>query len=413
MSLNEEKLKSYLNSKRDSAAKLLCELIGFRSTVGCEQGIQEYLNKYLVSKGFAPQTAPIDKDIESDPDFTFVPNNKSYEGRPNLFIDIKGTGGGKSAIVNSHCDVVPAPDNLFNAKYDGKTVFGRGACDAKGQVLTILLAINAIKDLGLQLKGDLQAQIIIEEEAGGNGSLSIIKQGHKADCAVVLEPTSLRMHPANRGAVWFKLSVNGKSAHMGTYWDGVSAIKEMTGLIAILQEYEKNLREDSKGDPLFPHDPSPVNVNIGQIHGGDWPSTVPAECYIEGGIAFLPNRRIAQIYDEVTGMIESKASKWAKEHYSFEFCKLHNEAYETPIDHPSVAAFDKARTSVLGGDQTVGWIASCDGRLFGRRGDMPTITFGAGNLGVAHSLTEHIEIDDVLSAAEILVKFITNWCEIK
>ena len=201
---------------------------------------------------------------------------------------------------------------MFKARIEDGIVYGRGACDAKGQVVTILLALEALKNLGLHLKGDLQAQIVIEEEAGGNGALSLIRQGHKADCAMVLEPTSLRMHPANRGAVWYKLGVKGKSAHMGKYWDGVSAIRRWSGLSGFLRSMKLMLREESKGNPLFPHDPSPVNVNIGQIHGGDWPATVPAECFIEGGIAFLPNRCISQIHDELTSLINERASSWAK-----------------------------------------------------------------------------------------------------
>ncbi|MEN6520097.1 MAG: ArgE/DapE family deacylase [Armatimonadota bacterium] len=406
----KSELKSYLESKKEDIAARLVEMVSHKSTVSIEHSIQTYLFDYLESQGLHPEYENVEDSITNDPDYTFVPGHTTYAGRPNIKINIPGTGGGKSAILNTHSDVVSAPDEMFTAHYKDGIVYGRGACDAKGQVATVILAVQALKSLGIQLKGDLQAQIVIEEEAGGNGSLSLIRHGNKADCAVVLEPTSLRMHPANRGAVWYKLTVKGKPVHMGKYWDGVSAIDEMVGLIGILREYETILREASKGNPLFSHDPSPVVVNIGRIHGGDWPSMLPAECSIEGGIAFLPNKRISDIYDEVTSLIESRASAWAKENYTFEFCKLHNEAFETPVDHPSVVAFDKAHKSVLGNDPMVGWIASCDARLFARTGEMPTITFGAGDLGHAHSLDEQIIIDDILRAAEVLVMFLVDWC---
>ncbi len=269
-----EELGKYLQSRSEYAGELLCELIGFRSTMGCEQSVQEFLHRHVSDLGLAPKLVPIDDDIGADPDYTCVPGHTTYRGRPNIVIDVAGRGGGRSAIVNSHCDVVPAPDELYAASFQDGVVHGRGACDAKGQVVTMLVALRAMRATGLDLKGDLQAQMVIEEEAGGNGSLSLIRQGHRADAVVVLEPTSLRMHPANRGAVWYKLGVKGKSAHMGRYWEGVSAIQEMVGLIGVLKEYEAKLREDSKGNPLFGHEPSPVNVNIGQIQGGDWPATV-------------------------------------------------------------------------------------------------------------------------------------------
>jgi acetylornithine deacetylase len=406
----KEKICEYLKGRSEPVEDLLCRLIGFKSTAGEEKQVQEFLYDYLSKQGFQPEFAEVDEDIVSDEDYTRVPGHETYSGRPNLLVHVPGSGGGRSAILNSHCDVVPAPKEMFTAHKENGVVYGRGACDAKGQVVSILLALETVKALGLKLKGDLQVQIVIEEESGGNGALSVIRQGHKADCAIIMEPTTLKVHPANRGAVWYKLSVSGKSAHMGKYWEGVNAIKEMAGLIGILKEYETNLRQASAGNPLFPHDPSPVNVNIGKIEGGDWPSTVAEECYLEGGIAFLPNRRIQQIHEELNSLIRQRASEWARDHYSLEFTRLHNEAFETPVDHPAVQSFDQAAARVLGKEPLVGFIASCDARLFARRGEMPTITFGPGELGHAHSLNERVKTDDILRAAEVLVLFLTDWC---
>lgn len=406
----QDRLKSYFESKREEAVILLSRLIEFQSTLGREHEVQAHLYKYLHDSGMNVERAPVADNITLDPDYTLVPGHTTYQGRPNLLVNIEGNGVGRSVILNSHCDVVPAPVSMFCAKIEHDSVFGRGACDAKGQVVTILMVLHALKDLGIQLSGDLQAQFVIEEEAGGNGALAAVLDGIQADCAVILEPTSLQMHPANRGAVWYKLTVKGKSVHMGKYWQGVSAIEQMIELIGILKKYELKLRAESTGNPLFPHDPNPVNVNIGQIHGGDWPATVAGECSIEGGIAFLPNKDIPTIHKELLEMIEQNASEWLKDNYTFEFGRLHNEAFETPVDHPSVPCFSEAVQDVLGNQPVIGWIASCDARLFARRGKMPTITFGPGELGVAHSLSELIKIGDIMQAAEVLTRFVINWC---
>jgi acetylornithine deacetylase len=409
----EEESSSYIQSRGEWARDLLCRLIAFRSITGAERDMQEHLHGLLASAGFPAELAPLGEDIVSDADYTIVPEHGSYQGRPNILVNLLGSGGGRSAILNSHTDVVPGPDKLFDARFEHGVVYGRGACDAKGQVATILLALSALKELNIQLQGDLQAQFVVEEEAGGNGSLSTIIQGNRADAAVVLEPTGLGVCPANRGAVWFKLGVTGKSVHMGRYREGVSALDEMLGLVSMLKEYESFLRDESKGQPRFPDDPSPVVVNIGRIWGGDWPSTVPGECVVEGGIAFLPNRNIKRIREEIRDLIESKATPWAREQYSFEFARLHNEAFETPIEHPAVECFHQAAESVLGHQELKGWAASCDGRLFYHRGRMPTIVFGPGDLGHAHSLDEQIRTGDILSAAEVLVKFLVDWCGVK
>jgi acetylornithine deacetylase len=409
----EEEVSAAIRSRRDWARDLLCRLIAFRSTTGAEGGVQDYLYRFLSSSGLPARLAPIDESVVDDPDYTPVPGHESFRGRPNVLVDLAGAGDGKSAILNSHTDVVPGPDGMFEARYENGAVHGRGACDAKGQVVTIWLVLSSLKELGVRLKGDVQAQFVIEEEAGGNGSLASIVGGRWADAAVVLEPTGLGVRPANRGAAWFKLTVSGRSVHMGRYREGVSAFDEMIGLVPILKEYETFLRGASKGYPGFPDDPSPVVVNVGRVRGGDWPSTVPAECVAEGGIAFLPNRNARRIEAEVRALIETKATPWAREHARFELAGLRNEAFETPAGHPAVRSFQRAAESVVGPRLLEGWTASCDARLFFHRGGMPTIVFGAGDLGHAHGLDERVELDDILRAAEVLARFLTDWCGVE
>jgi acetylornithine deacetylase len=409
----EEGLSAAIRSRGDWARDLLCRLIAFPSTTGTEGGVQDYLYRFLSSSGFPARLSPIAESIVDDPDYTPVPGHESYRGRPNVLVDLAGEGGGRSAILNSHTDVVPGPDGMFEARSENGVVHGRGACDAKGQVVTILLALSALKELGVRLKGDVEAQFVIEEEAGGNGSLAAIAGGRRADAVVVLEPTGLGVRYANRGAAWFKLTVSGRSVHMGRYREGVNAFEEMLGLVPILKEYEASLREASKGYPGFPDDPSPVVVNIGRVRGGDWPSTVPAECVVEGGIAFLPNRTARWIEEEVRALIEAKATPWAREHARFELAGLRNEAFETPAGDPAVRSFHRAAESLLGPRPLEGWTASCDARLFFHRGGMPTLVFGAGDLGRAHALDERVEMDDILRAAEVLARFLADWCGVE
>jgi acetylornithine deacetylase len=408
-----DEISATVGARADWARDLLCRMIAFHSTTGAEGGVQEYLIGVLSRLGFPARLAKVDEAIVDDPDYTPVSGHTSYAGRPNVIVDLAGAGGGRSVILNTHADVVPGPAEMFEARCEGGIVHGRGACDAKGQAVTILLALSALKGLGVRLKGDVEAQFVIEEEAGGNGSLAAIIGGRPADAAVVLEPTGLAVHSANRGAAWFRLSVVGRSVHMGRYREGVSAFDEMLGLVPILKEYEAFLRDASKGYPGFPDDPSPVVVNIGRVRAGDWPSTVPGECVVEGGIAFLPNRTARRIEEEVRALIDSKAAPRARAHSRFELAGLRNEAFETPSGHPAVQSFQRTAGSVLGPRELKGWVASCDGRLFFHRGGMPTIVFGPGDLGLAHSLEERIDMADILRAAEVLAGFLADWCGIE
>ena len=405
-----DELSAAVGARADWAQDLLCRLISFRSTTGREGGLQEHLGRVLSELGFGPRLVPIPASIAGDPDHTPGPEPADYSGRPNLVAAIPGEGGGRSVILNTHVDVVPAPDDLFEAKKEGGSIRGRGACDAKGQVVTVILALAALRSLGLRLRGAVEAQFVIEEEAGGNGSLALIAGGRRADAAVVFEPTGLRVHPSNRGAAWFRLSVSGRPVHMGRHSEGVSALDEFVGLHAVMKGYEAHLREVSAGYPGYPDEPSPVVVNFGRVRAGDWPSTLPGECLAEGGIAYLPNRTSKAIEEEVRAWIESKATPWAREHSRFELAGLRNEAFETPADNPAVQAFRRAAESVLGPRELTGWVASCDARLFFHRAKMPTIVFGPGDLGLAHSLDERIDFGQIVKGAEVLGRFLADWC---
>lgn len=403
-------LGPWLRTQSDWAGDLLGRLIAFPSVPGSEAAIQAALLEILAADGLAATAVPVDGAIVDDPDHTPVEGSPGYEGRPNVHVRLAGAGGGRSVIVSTHSDVVPGPAGMFEAAISEGIVRGRGACDAKGQIVTALLALRALRELGLKLDGDVEVQFVIEEEAGGNGTLAALRAGRRADAAVVLEPTGLVPRSANRGAAWFKLTVEGRSVHMGRYHEGLSAFDEFVGLLPLLRGYETALRQASKGTAGFPDEPSPVVLNIGRVQAGDWPSTVPGRCVVEGGIAFLPNRTARRIEAEIRDLILAQATPWAREHARFELAGLRNEAFETPPDHPAVGAFRQAAEDVLGPRPAQGWNASCDARLFFHRGGMPVLVFGAGDLRHAHALDEEIRLEDIARAAEVLVRFLVRWC---
>ena len=400
-----------IDDRSSATISLLSDLIAFPSTVGNDRGVQDYLLDYLTGLGFDAGLVPIQPGIEQDEDYTTVVGHQGYADRYNLVFTIPGSGDGRSVILNSHVDVVPAGEEMFRPRVEGDTISGRGAVDAKGQVVTILLAVTALKEAGIRLKGDVTVQLVIEEEVGGNGALSVIMDGMKADGVVVCEPTSCQVYPANRGAIWFKLAIEGRSTHMGRWRDGVNAVDEMMETLRILQDWEKRLVEESKGDPLFPDPGANIKFNIGTIRAEGWPSMVAGRCVVEGGVGFLPNKMLSDIRDEMRHEIETRASEWTREHYTLEFNRLHNAAYRTPPEHPLMRTFHEAVVANGGPLEVIGWSASCDARLFWHRGGMPTLCFGAGKFPYAHSDEEQITVGEINAAAKILADFLTRWCE--
>ena len=398
----------------DAARQWLMDMIAYPSTQGNEAGVQECIKGLFAEIGFPAEYREIPEDIVDDPEYSHGDNEQPYEGRHNLVARRSGTGAGRSLIVQSHADVVPAAEwaEAFQPRFEGEYVHGRGATDCKGQVAAILMALAALNDLGVNLAGDLEVQVVIEEEVGGNGALALIRQGCAADGVMVMEASSLDVFPANRGAVWFRAKTTGKSLHMGRRHEGVNAIEKMTEVIKRMLEYEKELVAASRNYPLFERYEAPVQLCLGTICAQGWPSMVAGECVLEGGVGFLPNKELEQVKGELYEAVMRTDDQWLREHFELTFPKLHNDSYELDPNHPLVTTVHQAALECGCASEVYGWNVSCDARLYARLAGLPTVVFGASNISEAHAAGEKVLWSDVVAAATGLAMAIVRWCGI-
>ncbi len=405
-------IRKAVDDNLKEAVDFLCESIRFKSIAGSgEREVQEFIRDKFAATGDV-LTPEVPESLKGDPEYTFSEKDLDYSSRKNIVLEYPSTGDGPSLILNSHSDVVPADtwEDAFKPVVREGSVWGRGASDAKGQVATIYLVLLTLKRLGIRLKGRLSAQVVIEEEIGGNGALALIRQGYNADAAIILESTRLKVCPANRGAVWFRLDVEGKSVHMARIREGINAIEKTCCLMKLMKEYEKRLVAESRDVPLFEKFEQPVQVNFGSIRGGNWPATVCGDTTLEGGVGFLPNKNINMIKKELDDVIKNCGDEWIKAHYSLTFDRLHNDAYSTPADHPVVESMAESIKESGLNPEIEGFLASCDARLFNKAGNMPTVVFGPGDIADAHSEVEHMPVSEMKTAAEILTRNVLKWC---
>ncbi len=393
------------------AADFLAEIVAMPSVEGSERDVQERIARALAEADLEVSFVPIPERLREDPEYSHTAA-PSYSGRFNISARRHGTGGGRSLIINTHSDVVAAPDwpEAFSPRLEDECVRGRGAVDAKGQVATVYLVLLALQRLRLHVAGALDVQIVIDEEVGGNGTLSLLRGGRAADAALVMEPTALALQSANRGALWFRFTIAGEAAHMARKFEAASAVDYTVELINILGRFEKDLLERAKGYELFAASKHPVQVNVGKVTAGEWPATVAARSVVEGGIGFLPDTAIDDIKQELVERIEREGSGWLRSHYDLQFHGLHNEAFETKRQAPVVRRFQAALENTGLDAAASGWPASCDARLLAKVGGMDTIVFGPGDLALAHSNRERICVAEMEIAAHALVRFIIDWC---
>lgn len=411
MAIECEQIIAAVRKYRDQGVEWLCDLIRFPSTQGQEAEVQEYVLRVLGELGLDAEYREIPEDIVEDPEYTHSDTRVPYEGRYNV-VGVTGGRNGRSVIVQSHSDVVPAAgwEDAFEPKYDGEWVTGRGATDAKGQIVTQWLALAALRELGFEPAGRIEIQCVIEEEPGGNGALALIRQGCRADGVVVMEASGLDVFPANRGAIWFRARTTGKSVHMGRRHEGVNAIEKMVEVIHRMLDYERRLIEESRDHPLFTRYENPVQLCIGTIRADGWPSMVAGECVMEGGVGFLPNKNMEQVKQELWDAVMETEDEWLREHFELTFPKLHNDAYEIDPAHPLVQTLHGAVRDCGFESEVYGWNVSCDARLYAKVAGLPTVVYGPSDIAQAHSEGERIRVDEMLDAAAGLGAFLVRWC---
>ncbi|GAA4710735.1 peptidase [Brevibacillus fulvus] len=414
-----EKIHKQLARKQAAATELLQGWVREQTVQGNERGLQEQLACYLQKLGLEVDLWYMDgKELSQHP--YFVSPRLDFSESPNLAAVWKGTGGGRSLILNGHVDVVPIGDRLqwkqdpFGGEIvDGK-LYGRGSTDMKGGNLASLLAIEVLRDLGVKLKGDVIFQSVVEEESGGAGTLSAILRGYRADAALIPEPTNMQIFPKQQGSMWFRLRIKGRSAHGGTRYEGVSAIEKSTQVLAALARLEKR-RNERLSDPLYAELPIPIPINVGVIEGGKWPSSVPDLVKMEGRMGVAPDETMEQAKQEMKQALAGLAEQdsWFAEHpVEVEWFGAQWVPGSVPSDHPLMRLLGETFQSVTGKAPVIAaspW--GTDGGLLTALADTPAIVIGPGVTEVAHYPNEYIRLADIFQCAAIFALTILRWCE--
>ncbi len=412
------RIDKYIDEHQGSAVVLLQELVRHPSTFGNELDAQQVILRKLTDLGLAvDQWEPDLGALRKKP--YFVSAREHFKDSPNIVALWKGSGGGRSLLLNGHIDVVPAgerakwtSDPFSGEQRDGK-IYGRGTTDMKGGSVALILAVEAIIRSGARLKGDLIFQSVVDEECGGAGTIAAIERGYRADGAIIPEPTGMKLFVKQQGSMWFRIQVLGLSAHGGTRYEGVSAIELSHKVCEAILHLERD-RNASVSDPLYSGVQIPLPINIGRIEGGTWPSSVPDLVTIEGRIGVGPEEDLEQVKSEFRERLIQLANSdpWMKDNLpNLEFFGAQWVPNSVDRDHPLVDCMEKKYIEVYGGQPMVEaapW--ATDGGLLTRLGDTPTLIIGPGVTALAHYPDEYIEIDEMIKAARYFSRVIIDWC---
>ena len=398
----------------EATAGLIAELVAAPTTLGREEDGQAVMRRAFVGLGMEPVDVPLEREA-LERHAGGAPFSWDLNGKVNVVADWGAPNGGRSLILNGHIDVVsPEPSTLwtgdpFVARRDGEWIYGRGAGDMKSGLAAMVGAVAGLQRLGLRPRGPVQLQSVVEEECTGNGALACVLAGHTADAAVLTEPTKGAIWNAQVGVLWFQVRVLGAPAHAGESGAGANAIEASYRVIAALRALEAELNAAPK-PALYAAYPHPINLNVGQINGGDWPSTVAGECLTHFRLACYPGEPVAELRERVEAVVAEVAEGDPAHRIEVLYDGFQCEGYELAADNPLVTHLTDAVTRTTG--RTPGLFASTattDARTFHLYGDTPAVCFGP-NAENEHGVDERVHLPSVTETAQAIALFIADWC---
>ena len=409
------RLGEAIEARQDELVGLVAELVRRPSLLGQEAAAQDFVADHLRASGLATEAWDLDESLVELPEAgrSGVP----FAGRPNVAGVLRGRGGGRSLILNGHVDVVsPEPlaawthDPWAAEVVDGR-MYGRGAFDMKSGVALNLFLARLLRDLGIDLAGDLTVQSAIEEECTGNGSLDMCRR-YRADAALVTEPECGRFTWAHLGVMWFRVAIAGRAAHAMVAPQGVNAIVKAVPIIRALEELDRRLNETVH--PVWEGIDHPINLNVGVIRGGDWPSTVPGACELHCRVSFYPGQTVAEMRAlvEETVRVAAQGDAWLREHPPVvSYDGFGSGGSIVSLEEPSVRLLGAWHRRVTGEElRPVVGTSINDMRYFNFAG-IPCGCYGATG-GNGHAADEWLDLASLVPTARVVGAFLLDWCSV-
>jgi acetylornithine deacetylase len=361
----------------------------------------------------------------------------SVPGRDNAVARIAGIGGGRSLLFNGHLDVVPpgparewTGEDPWSGRVADGQVWGRGACDMKGGLVAQATAARALREAGVRLRGDLVLHAVVGEEMMEHrlGTTACVERGYSADAAVVAEPSAppepLAVCPVSPGVLWFTVSVEGKATHTALRGEtvrpgglgeavGVSAVDKIFLLHQALGQLETEWRRSKRHSLFAPgHFSILPGVVVGGPRSGLIPFAVPDEARLEVIAWYHPDEAADDVRHELEASIAAAAEtdSWLRAHPPRVEWRHHWPRSALDPSHPIVSATAQAHRRATGRAAVVHGFPAVNDATWLNAAGIPAISYGPGDLRVAHAVDEHVSTDELRTATLTFALLAAGWC---
>ena len=392
-----EALRRAVDLRVDDLYDLTARLVRERSLLGDEEGAQRIVEERLLRLGLdVRRIEPDAAEALADPTagYPALP----YAGRTCVAGRLEGSDGGRSLHLTGHVDVVPVEaeerwtHDPWGAEIGGGRMWGRGAGDMKAGLAAYLVAVEAFLEVAGPPRGDLLFSSVIEEENGGNGMRAVLRAGYDADATLIGEPTDLRLHANGVGVIWARLAARSEGAHAADADASPSPVERLSDAVRALRGLEERLNSGAGAHPY--------NLNLGEIHGGVWPSSVPAEVVLRVRLGFGPELEPADAQAFLREAVELEAPG-----VEVAFDGFRARAYEHDLANPLAALLSACHAEIHGAPPGAKRsTATTDARYV----ESPCFCYGprAGNI---HGLDEWVDLASVRDTALAVALAATRW----
>ena len=398
----------------------LQDLVRFPSLRGEEGPCQDWIAREFTGRGWSVDRYTLDEvALDHLPGFAPVLDT-DYSRAVQVVATLRAAKPtGRSLILQGHVDVVPTgPVDMwtyppFDAVIRDGCLYGRGAHDMKQGVAAMVFALDALRDAGVAPAGDVYIETVTEEECTGNGALSTLARGYRADACLIPEPTGHVITRVHVGVIWFRLRIRGVPVHVMMAQSGSNAILSAFAVIQQLQALTADLNIAAKSHPLFSEIPDPIKFNPGVIKGGDWGSSTPAWCEVDCRIGVLEGTPLETARQQVLDTVARAAKSdpfLANNPPEVIWNGFQADGYHLKPGTDAEAVLAQAHQQVYGTPlEARNSTAVNDTRFYGLYYGIPALCYGPGGVG-AHAFDERANLEELQRNTLAIAVFIADWC---
>ena len=329
-------------------------------------------------------------------------------GRPNVIALLDFRRPGKTPLFEAHTDVVTEGDpeawshDPFGAVMENGRIYGRGACDTKGNLAAAISAVRAIKRSGADLAGKIILCIPCDEEGMMIGIKDFIRRGwaRGVDGAIICEPEENQLCIAQKGAMRVLVRTYGKMAHGAMPLTGINPNTRMARLLLELEKLERRERERVGEHPYLGWPSITPTILRSPVKGEPQINVVPDQCEAALDIRTVPG----QEHESLRRQMEEILDDLGKEdpHFKASIEVIEERPWtETDKENGIVVAVAEAYREITGREPVYNGVPGATDGTFLHLAGVPIVTTGAGDRHIPHHADEYVEIDELIETTKI------------